>query len=467
MRTPRRSIAFFLACSLAAALPAGARPLSRAEEGKLGERVFREVASQFAIADDPYIDQALRKVADRIGAAIPDLPFPIRPFVVADPQVNAFAVPGGYVYVTTGALLAMADEEELAGVMAHEIGHVAGRHIAGRVEAQGRMQMVALAALIAGVFLGAANPDVGMAVGSFGMAGAQAGMLAYSRADEEDADLRALRTLRSAGYSGWGVVRFMDTLKRLSLAPDDLPTYLFTHPMPGDRGDLLAAQLGQTPQEPSRDDIWSFRLLQTRVLVFDPKPWGVSTAVGRADAEPNRYEAQLAAAVLLRSAGRYEEAEARLAKAEALSPARPETAHERALILVRRGKLAQAANLLEGLRADGRATIPVLRDLTWIRTEAGEPEKALVILDELAKSDPRWEELPYRRGIALGKAGRAGEGYAELGKYYEVRDPERALRHYRAALESLPPGPRADEVRAAIERTAGRVKDLPPRPEQP
>ncbi|GAB6061364.1 M48 family metalloprotease [Deferrisoma palaeochoriense] len=432
----------------AGARPAGGGALTRAEERKLGERVVAQVRREFRVLDDPYLDGYLRDVGTRVARAMGADTFDLRFHVVADPRINAFAVPGGHVFVTSQTILSCADEAELAGVIAHEIGHVEGRHIAHRMEKAAKVNLGAMAAVLAGAFLG--NPKAGAAIATFGVAGAQAKMLQYSREDEEDADRRAARALVAAGYDPWGLVRFMETIRRSSPTPEGVPAYLFTHPLPENRSVYLADLIppGTELPPPDPDRLWR---AQARVLVEDPRPWGEDLFRQRTREAPGRPASWLGLALLLRERGLYEEALDALGKAEALAPGDPEILHERAATWLRQGRTDEAVSLLERLRSEGRATAPALRDLGWAYLEAERGEDALAVYDELARLDPGWEELPYYRGMALGKAGKLGEGHALLGDYYREKGrPDLAARHYRQALEHLPPGERRAEVEEAL-----------------
>ena len=446
VRTP------LVACLVAALAsgPASARVLSRAEERKLGERVLAQVRREFKILDDPYLEAYLRGVGNRVAREMPDLAFEPRFHVVADSRVNAFAVPGGHVFVTSQTILACRDESELAGVLAHEVAHVAARHIAHRVEKAAKVNLGALAAVLASVFLG--NPKAGAALGTFALAGAQTKMLQYSREDEEDADRRAARALVAAGYDPWGLVRFMETIRRLSPAPEGVPAYLFTHPLPGRREAYLAAVLkGRPPEKPARppEGLWR---AQARVLVAVSRDAGEALFRQRAREHPASASAWLGLALLVREAGRYDEALEALAKAEKLAPGDPEILHEKAATWLRQGRRDDALGLLERLRASGRAPLPALKDLAWTYLEADQPENALSVYDEIARVDPDWEKLPYYRGLALGKAGRTGEGHELLGDYYRsVGRLDLAARHYRLALKALPEGERREAVQKKLQ----------------
>ncbi len=453
----RRWVAVATAALLAAcavARPAGGGALTRAEERKLGERVVAQVRRQFRILDDPYLTGYLEAVGGRVARAMKARTFELRFHVVADPRINAFAVPGGHVFVTSQTILSCGDESELAGVVAHEVGHVEGRHIARRMQKAAKVNLGAMAAVLAGAFLGGAK--AGAAVATFGVAGAQAKMLQYSRQDEEDADRRAARALVAAGYDPWGLVRFMETIRRASPRPEGVPAYLFTHPLPENRAAYLADMMppGTKPRPEDPERLWR---AQARVLVEDPRPWGEDLFRQRTREHPRSAAAWLGLALLVRNRGLYDQALEALGQAEKLAPSDPEILHERAVTWLRQGRTAEAVSLLERLRKEGRATVPALRDLGWTYLEADRGEEALAVYDDLARIDPEWDKLPYYRGMALGKAGRPGEGHALLGDYYRsVGRIALAVRHYRQALEDLPPGARRSEVEKALRELRDR-----------
>ncbi len=447
-RVVHACLVVYLAVALAAG-PAGARALSRAEERKLGERVLAQVRREFRVLDDPYLTRYLREVGGRVARGMPDLAFEPRFHLVLDSRVNAFAVPGGHVFVTSQTVLACQDESELAGVLAHEVAHVAARHIAHRVEKAAKVNLGALAAVLASVFLG--SPKAGAALGTFALAGAQAKMLQYSREDEEDADRRAVRALVKAGYDPWGIVRFMETIRRQSPVPDGVPAYLFTHPLPANREAYLAAMIdGRPPDRPSGppEGLWR---AQARVLVAESRDAGEALFRQRTREHPESPSAWLGLALLVREAGRYDEALEVLARAEKLAPDDPEILHEKAATWLRQGRREDALALLERLRRSGRAPLPALQDLAWAYLEADQPEKALAVYDEIARAAPDWGKLAYYRGLALGRAGRTGEGHELLGDYYRSAGRlDLAARHYRLAVKALPEGERREAVRRKL-----------------
>lgn len=162
-----------------------------------------------------YVNQ----IGQRLAAASdrPSLPYTFQ--VVDDDSVNAFATMGGYVYIQTGLMKAASNEAELAGVMAHEIGHITGKH------AINQMQQAVLAQGIAGA--------LGVDQDTIVNLGVQLALqLPHSRADEYDADQRGFHTMGRAGYAQSGLVAFMQKLAQMS---GGTPEFLSTHPDPGNR----------------------------------------------------------------------------------------------------------------------------------------------------------------------------------------------------------------------------------------
>jgi predicted Zn-dependent protease len=261
--------------------------------------------------------------------------------------------------------------------------------------------------------------------------------------------------LEAAGYDGWGLVRFMETIRRQSPAPEGVPAYLFTHPLPENRSTYLAQALEgapQVPRDPARlGALWR---AQARVLADDPRPWGQALLEQRAAENPESPDAQLSLAIGLEAAGRTRDAEVALKRARDRAPDDQEIIEETASLLLRMGRQEEGVASLEAQRARGTITEAALRDLGWSYLEAQEGARALAIYDDMAKRSEgghRWEKLDYYRGLALGKAGREGEAHATLGDYFRgAGDGQLSGWHYRQALRLLPPGPLRDRVSESL-----------------
>lgn len=209
----------------------GCGTLSVAEERQLGQQAVQEVEGDLELIHDAEIVGYVERLGREMVAAAGPQPFRYRFAVVNDSALNAFALPGGSIYVNTGTILAAADMSELAGVLAHEVGHVSLRHVARTYNRQRNTGYVYQAGTVAlDVLLGGAAAAGGEMVG--GVA-AKAYLTSYSREAEEEADRFAIAVLPKAGIDPHGLVRFFERLREQGGSGS--LTFLSSHPATVDR----------------------------------------------------------------------------------------------------------------------------------------------------------------------------------------------------------------------------------------
>jgi predicted Zn-dependent protease len=192
--------------------------------------------------------------------------------MVRDDRINAFALPGGYIGVNSGLLLATDNESELAGVLAHEISHVTQRHIARSMYDNQRTSIVSMAAMLAAILLGAASDAGGDAVQ--GVVAASQGMMAqrqinFTRSNEHEADRVGMEVLSSAGFDPNGMSAFFEELgKRYGGTSRYVPELLQTHPVTSERVAEARSRARQLPQTEHVDSP-SYALAKARVRVLN------------------------------------------------------------------------------------------------------------------------------------------------------------------------------------------------------
>ncbi len=211
--------------------------LSPAAERRIGEQIISQIRwRDAAYLDDPEVEEYLNRIGHRLAAVSnsPGLEFDF--FVVNDPTLNAFALPGGFIGVHTGLLLAAQTESEFASVLGHEIAHVTQRHIAQIVGKQSQSAMLMIASLLVAVLAARSNSDLSQAAIAAGQAGAIQSQLGYTRAFEREADRAGLETLESAGFDVRGMPGFFERLQRVTrMYENNAPAYLRTHPLTTER----------------------------------------------------------------------------------------------------------------------------------------------------------------------------------------------------------------------------------------
>ena len=219
--------------------------VSEAQEIEMGRQADAAVAQSIGLYADPVWQRYIQQFGARLAATSerPNLPWTFR--VVDDPAVNAFAIPGGFVYVTRGLLAHLTSEAELASVVGHEIGHVTARHTAA---AMSKQQLIGLGLAVGSMassqvakYAGTANQALGILY------------LKFSRDDENQADQLGLRYMRRADYDPRQMPEVFRMLDRLSTAEGAgggrLPTWLETHPSPANRVATINRQIAALPQD--------------------------------------------------------------------------------------------------------------------------------------------------------------------------------------------------------------------------
>jgi predicted Zn-dependent protease len=217
--------------------------MSEAQEIELGRQSDREVIASIGLYPDDRLQQYVQSLGTRLAAASerPNLPWTFR--VVDDASVNAFALPGGFVYVTRGIMTHLTSEAELVSVMGHEIGHVTARHSVSQMSKQ---QLAGLGLGLAMIFVPEARPYSDLAQTGMGLM-----FLKFSRQDESQADDLGLKYLVQAGYDPRPMTEVFELLERVSQSSPGgrLPQWLASHPDPAARRETIGKEIAETHQD--------------------------------------------------------------------------------------------------------------------------------------------------------------------------------------------------------------------------
>lgn len=203
-------------------------------EEQVGRQFSLEASSYFRWMDEPEVLDFVKDIGHRMSVHAVGTPYEYRFYVIRDPTMNAFAVPGGYICFFAGLIAQVDTVDGLAGVMAHEICHVEGNHF---IRGQKKMEVANIASLAATILAAALGGGQGAAAGvTLAQAAQQTAALHYSREFEREADRDGVRLVQAAGFDPNGMVsvfKRFHAMARLNAA--DLPPYFYTHPLPADR----------------------------------------------------------------------------------------------------------------------------------------------------------------------------------------------------------------------------------------
>jgi len=428
------------------------------EEKKLGKTVLLEINKEVNFVRDFNIQGLIEKVGDSIVNQVGPTPFEFKFYVINSMDPNAFSVPGGYVFINTGLIFLAENEQELAGVLGHEIAHVTQRHAAQMIERSKRINIASMVAMLAAMLAGrgGAASQAGAAMAQ-GMGGAL--QLKYTREIEADADLNGLHYMIKAGYDPKGMINFFKRIQKVSLemAPK-IPAYLLDHPAVEDRISLLENILLMEPKSTGPFKTFgNFERIRTKAFVEEREPdVAVTHFQSLIDANPNNLEGYYGLGLAYRKMGRLDKSIEALQLAHSLAPKDCDTSRELGIDYFLSGKVDQAIENLEGLRSDPEAGEKNdLLALYYLGRSYQEKEafvQALPLFLKVRKEEPEFIDVYHHLGSVYGRTGQKGLSHFYFGKYFKLKgETNNALLHFRTAFDWLERGiPEKEEAQREI-----------------
>ena len=208
--------------------------LSPAAEREIGKNFMRQIRAQVPVVRDIQIAEYLDAMGARLSANVADSDtHEFTFFIIENPLINAFAIPGGYIGLNSGLIEAMNVEDQLAGVIGHEIAHITQRHHARSVASSGRSRLTTAAAILAAIIIGQSSPQAAQAALAAGIAASQQSLINFTRSNEFEADRIGIEILAQAAYKPEAMAEAFEILRRknnLNIGSNNLQ-YLRTHPL--------------------------------------------------------------------------------------------------------------------------------------------------------------------------------------------------------------------------------------------
>lgn len=430
------------------------------EEEDLAKEFLKMVHRELNIIEDPLTVQYINRLGNRLLSFFPQQPFPYRFYIVQQDVYNAFAGPGGHVFINSGLFAAMDTEEELAGILSHEISHVTCRHISDRIGRSGKINTVTMAGVLAGILLGvggAGEAASALTVGS--MAAGQSLSLAYSRDDERQADKVGLQHLYEAGYTGEGLLSVMKKIRSKQwYGSEDIPSYLTTHPASEERivyiGNWVASHVQENQPDLPGDGL-DFNRIRTRLMaLYGDEQLMLRKFEANVRDNPGDFFFHYGYALALVRAGKHKDAIVQYRKAleqRAFDPYLP-TDLGQAYFLD--GQYQAALKILDS----GNVAVDDPGRLFYLgrsQMETGQLTAAKTTFQKLLASFPKFADALYYLGETYGRMDVLDDAHYYRGMYHkEKRQMDKAVFHLKRALEKATDA----EKKARIETELSQLK---------
>ena len=441
--------------------------LSPEKEKQLGKNFMRYIRATQKVIEDPLLEDYIQSLGNSLVNNSEAQGSNFTFFLVDDPQINAYAGPGGYIGVYTGLVLTTKSENELAAVIAHEIAHVTQKHLLRAWHAAGNMSLVQGAALIAAILVGAAlGGDAGIAAAVGAQAAMQQQQINFTRHNEQEADRIGINILEEADFDPRAMPTFFARMGRANAAyATELPEFLRTHPVTNSR---IADSLGRAESFPYRQHEDSFRYLLARAAIremnfHDPKEAVHHFRTVLAD---GRYRDRAAARYgLARALHRSKQYDLAAREMASLLKSRPDTLEfivTASLIDMDRGKRKQALARLEKATSRFPFSFPLQITLAELYLRAGRAEAAYKNLSKLASFNRENTRVYRLLAEAAAQLGNPAESHQHLANhYYLMGAVETAQLQLKIALRQ--PGldfyQRA-RIESQLEKVSAEVEEL-------
>ena len=446
--------------------------LSPIEEKQLGAQFMREIRAQMAVVRDVPATEYIQNLGKRLALASSagsarDFTF----FIINDQQINAFAIPGGYVGINIGLVQAMNIEEQLAGVVAHEVAHVTQRHHARAFALSNQYSVRTAATIFAALLIGQASPQAGQAALAAGMAANQHSAVNFTRTNEIEADRIGIEILSNAQYNPAAMAESFAILRRenqLNTSRGALQ-YLRTHPLDNnriaeakDRANVSATK----PIVPQTD----FLLFKARlsVLATEDKGQLLHTFQAKFDNSPT-IENTYGLALLHADAGRLDEALEFLDKLDAYDPSHPLVELTKAQVIEEQGDLNKSLAILEKLHENYPERYSVVERLVDLQSQKRQLRTAKLTAEQYLRRIPNPNPLAWRQLAQLQqRLSEKAESHESLARYFiGINELNRAHNQFKLALQHVAADSK-DELRllASIKTLKGIPPGEPEEPEQ-
>lgn len=424
---------------------------------------MKVVHRYYNLIDDPVIQSYVNGIGQKIVQAMPPQPFDYQFHVIKENVYNAFAIPAGYIFINSGLLLAMTSEDELAGILAHEISHVVSRHISQRIERSKKIDLAAMAGLVAGIFLGAAagSAEAAQALTYGSLAAGQTLALAYSREDEAQADHVGLAYLNKAGYSAEGLLIILKKIRSKQwFGSDQIPTYVTTHPAVEDRIATIDSWIATHPTD-SRQIHASktFTRMQYRLrALYEDADTSMTFFETELQKDPSNAELAYALGLSYGRKKRYQEAVIYLQKALTKNALDPIILSDLGKIYFLDGRHDDALPLLKGAASLSGLNIEGLFYLGRTYMAMGKFASAADSFEKVLRKQDNYTLAYYYLGETYGKLGQAPEMHYHLGLFHYYRGDERTAQYHLLRAQKQIKNPTKLEK---INQILASIKNLP------
>ena len=243
---------------------------------------MRQIRQHLKLVDDIEVNEFIQRKGEQLLASRYDIdPKDFTFFVVENPDINAFAIPGGFIGINSGLIMAAHNEAQVASVMAHEIAHVLQRHIARLYASQGNSNFKAAATILAAILLSQRSPEAGQAALLTGLAASHQSAINFTRRHEYEADRIGIQLLSEAGYNPRSMVDFFEVLRRrTSLSGPEQLEFLRTHPLTSNRISEARNNSARLSNPTGIQDSVDFQLQQMKLKVLhSTDPRGMAKAL--------------------------------------------------------------------------------------------------------------------------------------------------------------------------------------------
>lgn len=446
------SICIFLFCA-----PSGVDAITLQKEDELSREFMKLVRQHYEFVEDELLVNYIDQLGNKILAVMGQQPINYQFFIIKDHRYNAFAGPGGKIFINSGLFSDLTSEDALMGILTHEVSHVKCRHLSDRIDRSAKISMVTLAGMVAGVLLGAGgSPQAAQAVMMGSSAASQSLNLAYSREDERQADQLGLDYLVQSGYSAQGLLDALQKIRsRQWFGQDVIPTYLTTHPAVEDRLSYIDSWMerrGMAETVLKAGPDFKMAQIRLRALYGDPQRTlrQLSEQVQNAPANSDLIYGY---ALALEGAGRLDEAKTQLKAALNKNAFNPYVLYDLGRLYLNEGNFERALSLMETTPA--RPPFNPGRDLMLARAQLalGRIQEAIGGLERLITQRPDYARGFYHLGEAYSRAQRPADAHFCLGIHYLLGANTRNARfHLQRAIKLGLAADREQEARKKIKK---------------